>query len=167
MEMPIRSARKKPPAHKLPDTQEQNARFRAAAREVRILDPHLIDAFIRERQQQGIDGPDEVWEGVYTVPPLANNDHQDLATSLAAFLFQVVNLEGRGRIQAGANVSDRRKGWEKRFRGPDVVVVLNDGKAVDCGSHWMGGPDFLVEVQSPGDETEEIGRASCRERVEM
>jgi Uma2 family endonuclease len=155
MEMPIRSAPAKPPGPELPDTREQHARIRKAVREVRILDPLLIDAFIRERQQQGIDGHDEIWEGVYTVPALANNDHQDLATSLAVFLFQVVNLEGRGRVQAGANVSDRRKGWENRCRVPDIVVVLNDGKAVDCGTHWMGGPDFLVEVQSPRDESDE------------
>jgi Uma2 family endonuclease len=155
MEMPIRSAPTAIKAHDLPDLCEQHARFRKAAREVRILDPGLIDLFIRERQQRGIDGPDETWEGVYTVPPLPNNAHQDLTASLVALLFNVVNLEGRGRVYAGANVSDRREGWEHKFRGPDVVVVLNDSRAVDCGTHWMGGPDFLVEIQSPGDETEE------------
>src|SRR5436309_1159729 len=155
MEMPIRSAPAAIKAHDLPDLREQHARFRKAAREVRILDPGLIDLFIRDRQERGADGPDETWEGVYTVPPLPNNEHQDVATALASFLFQVVTLEGRGRVQAGANVSDRREGWEHKFRGPDVVVVLNDGKAVDCGTHWIGGPDFLVEVQSPGDATEE------------
>jgi Uma2 family endonuclease len=34
-------------------------------------------------------------------------------------------------------------------------VVLNDSRAVDCGTHFCGGPDFLVEIQSPGDDTEE------------
>lgn len=155
MEMPIRSAKKAPAAHKLPDTQERHARSRKAAREVRILDPQLIDAYIRDRQQRGLDGPDEIWEGVYTVPALANNPHQDLVGFLTGILFNVVTLEGHGRVQPGANVSDRRKGWEHRCRVPDLVAALNDGKAVDCGTHWMGGPDFLVEIQSPGDETEE------------
>jgi Uma2 family endonuclease len=155
MEMPIRPARAKPTGYELPDTREQHARIRKAVREVRILDPGLIDAFIRDRQKRGADRPDETWEGVYTVPPLPNNEHQELATTLAVILFQVVKLEGLGRVQAGANVSDRHEGWEHKFRGPDVVVVLNDGKAVDYGTHWMGGPDFLVEVQSPGGETEE------------
>jgi hypothetical protein len=155
MEMPIRSKPEAPAARKLPDSQEQHRRLREAAREVRILDPGLIDAFIRERQERGIDGPDEIWEGVYTVPALPNNDHQAQVMALAIPLYYVVTAEGRGTVLPGANVSDRRKGWEKKFRGPDLVVVLNGGKAVDCGTHWMGGPDFLVEIQSPGDETEE------------
>jgi Uma2 family endonuclease len=155
MEMPIRPARTKPAGYELPDTREQHARIRKAVREVRILDPGLIDAFIRDRQERGVDRPDETWEGVYTVPPLPNNDHQAIVGFLTGILFNVVTLEGRGGVQPGANVSDRNKGWEHKFRGPDVVVVLNEGKAVDYGTHWMGGPDFLVEVQSPGDETEE------------
>jgi Uma2 family endonuclease len=155
MEMPIRSKPAAPSAHKLPDTPEQHKRLREAAREVRILDPGLIDAYIRERQERGIDGPDEIWEGVYTVPALANNEHQDIVTFLMGILFNAVTLEGRGRVQSGANVSDRREGWEHKCRVPDVVVVLKNGEAVDCGTHWMGGPDFLVEVQSPRDESEE------------
>jgi Uma2 family endonuclease len=140
----------------LPDLREQHARIRQAATEVRILDPLLIDAFIRERQQRGIDGPDEIWEGVYTVPALATNSHQDIVMMLAGVLFTAVGMTGRGRVHPGANVSDRRDGWEKRCRVPDVVVVLNDGRAVDCGTHWMGGPDFLIEVKSPPrDETEQ------------
>jgi Uma2 family endonuclease len=51
-------------------------------------------------------------------------------------------------------VSDRRSGWDRNFRGPDIVVVLNNGLAIDCKTHWFGGPDFLVEVQSPGDQTD-------------
>jgi Uma2 family endonuclease len=152
MEMPIRSGQA---AQELPDTRGQHARIRKAAREVRILDPLLIDSFIRDRQQRGIDGPDETWEGVYTVPPLPNNAHQHQVMFLAGSLYQVITAEGRGIVLAGANVSNRREAWEQRFRGPDVVVVLKGGKAVDCGTHWMGGPDFLIEVQSPGDQTEE------------
>ncbi len=74
---------------------------------------------------------------------------------LTGLLFSVITLEGRGRVQPGANVSDRRDGWEHNYRAPDVVVVLNDTRAIDCGTHWLGGPDFLVEIQSPGDETDE------------
>ncbi len=53
------------------------------------------------------------------------------------------------------NVSDRRKNWRDNYRVPDLVVVLNNSRAVDCGSFWYGGPDFLVEVESPADDTEE------------
>jgi Uma2 family endonuclease len=120
-----------------------------------ILDPDLIRELIRERRERGADRYDEVWEGVYIVPPLATNAHQGLTVALAAIAFNVITLEGRGQAYAGANVSDRRFGWKRKFRAPDVVVVLTGSRAVDCNTHWMGGPDFLVEVQSPGDQTEE------------
>lgn len=88
------------------------------------------------------------------MPPLANNPHQGLVAFLIAILFDVVTLPGRGQVFPGANVSDRRGDWEHNYRNPDVVVVLRDGRAVNCTTHWMGGPDFLVEIQSPGDDTE-------------
>src|SRR4051812_36381291 len=101
MEMPSRSKPAAPAAHKLPDTREQWARFREAAREVRILDPLLIDAFIRDRQERGIDGHDEVWEGVYTVPALATNEHQDLVAALTGILFNAITLENQGKVYPG------------------------------------------------------------------
>jgi Uma2 family endonuclease len=67
----------------------------------------------------------------------------------------------------GANVSDRRKGWDHNYRVPDLVVVLRNRRAVDCGTHFFGRPDFLVEIQSPGDDTEEkvpfYGKIGVRE----
>lgn len=120
-----------------------------------ILDQDLIREIIQERHEQGIDGFDEVWEGVYIVPPLATNAHQQLATGLASIAFNVITLEGRGKVYGGANISDRRFGWKRKFRAPDVVVALTGGRAIDCDTHWMGGPDFLVEVLTPGDQTEE------------
>jgi Uma2 family endonuclease len=121
---------------------------------VLILDQDLIREFIQDRHERGIDRDDEVWEGVYIVPPIATNPHQSLVTAWTVILFNVIMVEARGQVFSEANVSDRRVGWTRRFRGPDVVV-LNGGRAVDCNTHWMGGPDFLIEVQSPGDETEE------------
>lgn len=118
-----------------------------------ILEPSLVRDLIRERQSRGIDRYDEVWDGVYVMPPLANNPHQRLVFDACMVLDTVVRPAG-GRVQPGANVSDRREGWEKSFRAPDVVVVLKDGLAIDCETHWFGGPDFLMEVKSPGDDTE-------------
>ncbi len=53
----------------------------------------------------------------------------------------------------GVNLSDRDEGWEQNFREPDVAVFLRDGKAIDCGTHWRGAADFLVEIISPGERT--------------
>ena len=64
-------------------------------------------------------------------------------------------------------MSDRRKGWEYNHRVPDLLVVLNNSWAIDCGTHFCGGPDFLVEIQGPGDDTEEkvpfYGKIGVRE----
>jgi Uma2 family endonuclease len=122
---------------------------------MRILDEEIADELIRERRKKGHDDLDEVWDGVYVVSPLANNPHQTLATRLARILGTVVEDAGLGLVQCGANVSDRAgQDWVENYRVPDVVVALNDTRATDCGTHYCGGPDFLIEVQSPGDETD-------------
>lgn len=122
---------------------------------VLILDPRAARELIRDRQKKGIDQHDEVWDGVYVMPPLANNAHQGLISLLTSILNQVITFEGRGRAFPGANVSDRRENWEHSYRTPDIVTVLQHSRAIDCDTHWYGGPEFLVEVRSPGDDTEQ------------
>ncbi len=53
----------------------------------------------------------------------------------------------------GVNLSDREEGWEQNYREPDVAAFLRDGKAINCGTHWRGAADFLVEIISPGERT--------------
>jgi Uma2 family endonuclease len=137
------------------DWQPTNTRVRQTASRVVVLDEELAQTMIRERQRRGIDGHDEIWEGVYIVPPLANNRHQAMVLGFSVVLFNVITLEQRGHVLPGANVSDRRSGWETNYRAPDIVVVLTDGRAIDCNTHWWGGPDFLIEIQNPNDDTDE------------
>lgn len=87
--------------------------------------------------------------------PLANDEHQDLATGISTAFRIAVQSAGLGKVRQGVNVSDRRKGWKKNFRCPDVVVYLNGTKAVCYGAFWLGGPDFGVEIISPYDRTRE------------
>jgi Uma2 family endonuclease len=117
-----------------------------------VLDNIVSRQVIRDRKERGIDGPDEVWDGVYVMSPEASLDHQDLAGQFIAILSEVVKKRGFGRVQPGANVSDRRTNWKRNYRVPDIVVVLKDGRAVDCNTHWFGGPDFLIEIESPDDD---------------
>jgi Uma2 family endonuclease len=65
----------------------------------------------------------------------------------------VVKWTGLGQVFAGVGISDRREGWEKNFRVPDVSVFLNGNTAENCGTHWCGGPDFAAEIVSPRDRT--------------
>ena len=120
---------------------------------VMVNDPDFASELIADRQARQIDRYDEVWEGVYMMSPLANNEHQSLATELSIAIGSVVDWEGLGRTLAGANVSDRPDDWTKNYRIPDVLVFKPNTVAEDCGSHWFGGPEFAVEIVSPGDKT--------------
>ena len=83
--------------------------------------------------------------------PMANIEHQDCVGGLAFVLSEVVRSAMLGMVLPGTNVSDRREDWKKNFRCPDVAVFLKDTKAINCDTHWFGGPDFAVEVASPGE----------------
>jgi Uma2 family endonuclease len=120
----------------------------------RVLNSGELQRMIHRRRQLGIDHKDEVWDGVYVIMPDPTLVHQQIVTRLTVILATVIDDTDRGKSLAGTNVSDRRSGWKKNFRVPDVVVVLTDGRAIDCDTHWLGGPDFLIEVQSPGDDTD-------------
>ncbi len=118
-----------------------------------INDPIVANELLSERRASGLDRYDEVWDGVYVMSPLANNEHQSLATEIAAAITTQIDWRGLGRTLAGANVSDRREDWLHNYRVPDVLVYLNETSGEDCGTHWCGGPDFAVEIVSPNDRT--------------
>jgi Uma2 family endonuclease len=120
-----------------------------------VQDFDLARQLIAERRRQGHDRFDEVWEGVYVMNPLPNNEHQELVGRLTHLLGTVILEPQLGNVLPGANVSDREHGWKKNYRCPDVVVFLNGSKAIDCDTFWFGGPDFAVEIVSPGDRSRE------------
>lgn len=64
----------------------------------------------------------------------------------------MINRQRGDRCLPGVNVSDREDDWTLNFRVPDVVVVLRNGRGVDRGTHWVGGPDLIVEIISPDKE---------------
>lgn len=116
-----------------------------------VIDPRLEAQLIAERQASGADKFDEVWEGVYVMSPLANDEHQYLVKELTAVLTLVVDWQKLGQTRPGTNISDRKDDWTKNYRCPDVAVFLNDTTAENCGAFWLGGPDFAIEIVSPGD----------------
>ena len=118
-----------------------------------ITDQSLKRRLLKERRASGGDRYDEVWNGVYVMSPLANSEHQYLSTRLSTILDTVVGMTGQGAVFAGSNVSDRDVGWEKNYRVPDVVVVMQGGIARMADSHCVGGPDFLIEVRSKRDRS--------------
>ena len=118
-----------------------------------ICDREIERRLIAHRRRLGQDKFDEVWNGVYVMSPLANDEHQDIAGSLYALFREVVQASGLGVARPGINVTDRRQDWRKNFRCPDVAVFLNGTSASNCDTHWFGGPDLAVEVVSKKDRS--------------
>lgn len=121
----------------------------------RIKDGYLLDKLIEERKRTGTDRYDEVWEGMYVMPSMPSMAHQELVHELDYLFGAVVSKKKKGKVFPGANLSDRRDHWEHNYRIPDLVVVTSGSKAVLYPNHIMGAADFLVEIESPGDDTEE------------
>lgn len=132
-----------------------------------ILDAWIEERLQSERAELGIDGHDEVWDGVYVVSPLADIEHQSLATRMSVAIQIAIGFTGQGIVLAGVNVSDRADDWKKNYRCPDVAVFLEDTRARNCDTFWYGGPDFAVEIDSPGDQSREklgfYGKVGTRE----
>ena len=118
---------------------------------VLVNDPILAAQIRSDREKTDGARHDEVWDGVYVMSPLPNIEHQVLAARLWRIIDAIVEEAGNGLAINGVNVSDREEGWVDNFREPDVAVVLTGNPAKNCGTHWCGGPDFLVEILSPND----------------
>ncbi len=59
------------------------------------------------------------------------------------------------KILPGINVTDRDDDWTQNYRVPDLSVILAGNPCEDRESHYMGGPDFVVEILSPNDRARE------------
>lgn len=119
-----------------------------------ITDPRLEDRLIAERKASGADRYDEVWDGVYVMNPMADMEHQRLASRLVTALSNALENTA-AEVIGPVNVSDREDGWTSNYRIPDAVAVLPGCRAKDCETHLCGGPDFVSEIVSEGDRTYE------------
>lgn len=118
-----------------------------------IRDPDVEKRLQSERAATGADRYDEVWEGTYMMVPMPNDRHQQIVSRFVSILEEIVGWPGLGDVRPGVNVSDREHEWQQNYRVPDVAVFLVGGAAVNHGAFWQGGPDFVVEVVSPDDNT--------------
>jgi Uma2 family endonuclease len=118
-----------------------------------VADPWLEKRLRARRRALGHDRWDEVWDGVYFMPPLPNEEHQELSTRLGAVIPFALGWESTHKVYVGINVSDREQGWKKNYRCSDVAAFLAGTQAKNCGPHWCGGPDFVTEIVSPRDRS--------------
>lgn len=120
-----------------------------------ILDRELAEELRQQRAESGADRWDEVREGTYTMTPLPNDEHQELAALLTTVLTNMVMLKGLGHVRPGVNLSDGRQDWIQNYRCLDLVAFLHGNPAKNLGTHWVGGPDFAIEIVSPDDRSYE------------
>jgi Uma2 family endonuclease len=118
-----------------------------------IVDQQLEQRLRAERLASGADRFDEVWEDLYVMNPMPNDEHQQLVSRFTSIFEDLVGWPGLGDVRPGVNVSDRVDSWRSNYRVPDVAVFLQSGAARNCGEFWHGGPDFVVEIVSAGDRT--------------
>jgi Uma2 family endonuclease len=68
--------------------------------------------------------------------------------------MEVVEDTGLGQVFYELNVADPAKGLQD-FRIPDLLVILRNSASRMRETYVAGGPDFILEVHSPDDETYE------------
>lgn len=118
-----------------------------------LINRDQLKRVIRRRRLMGADRFDEVWNGVYVMSPIANNEHQFVAGKIYTALEQAMAGVAGALVFPAINVSDLQEKWRKNYRCPDAAVFLSGNPAVDKGAYWFGGPDFVVEVISPYDRS--------------
>jgi Uma2 family endonuclease len=119
-----------------------------------IDNPRLEEELKAQRKAWGSDHHDEVWEGVYFMAPLPNDEHQKIVSRLTFILEATIDVAQLGEVRPGANLAGSDD-WEHDYRAPDVVVFLASGSAENRDTHWRGAADFVIEITSPGDRSYE------------
>lgn len=111
---------------------------------------------LEDRRRRGLDRRDEVWEGVYHMVPPPTGEHEDVVGGLFSLFKTYSERHKLGRIRLNAGVRDVTLG-EKNYRVPEWVFVRTGREGLLRGdsSYVDEGPDVILEVRSPGDETDE------------
>ena len=119
-----------------------------------VLD--LPDHWLAERERSPWSRRDEMWEGVLHMAPPPSFGHQNFAAALLTF------LHGRWARPAGCQVVGEvavappgQADWRKNYRVPDLTLLTPDRFGMNRDSHLAGAPAVVVEIRSPGDETDE------------
>ncbi len=116
-----------------------------------------VPPFIEEwRKRTGADQRDEVWEGVVHMGPSPTEDHHEAVFQLEVWLRRYWAKSCGGRVLGDCNVAPTglRK-WTDNYRVPDLFLIKPERLAYSRRTHFAGGPNVIVEIRSPGDESYE------------
>jgi Uma2 family endonuclease len=111
-----------------------------------IIDPP--EDVVAERRRLGIDGRDEVWDGVLHMVPPPTSFHSLLQVNLIVTLVPIARRIGL-EIYTESGLFDPGAG-EKNFRVPDLMVV-DPARVSRRGTE--GRAEIAIEILSPGDES--------------
>jgi Uma2 family endonuclease len=122
-----------------------------------LMSSERADALVEERRRLDIGRLDECWEGVWHLTDPTRR-HQEIAGLIYSIHLQVLRDPGNGEALISINVTDREYDWIENHRCPDgtVILAVNPGRWIGENEvAFLGGPDLVVEVKSPGDKTHE------------
>ena len=113
------------------------------------------DGDLARRRRTGIDRFDEMWEGVLHMAPAPAFEHQRIVGGIYRFLSPLCEQQGRGVLALGINVFSEGPSTED-YRIADLTFVAAERRHVVAPDGIRGGgPDAVIEVRSPDDETYE------------
>lgn len=107
---------------------------------------------LERRHRTGADERDEVWEGVLHMGPSPNNEHQRLESSLEHRLRAIWMVRSGGEVLRQINVAGPGN-WRENYRIPDLILLARDTRAIDRREYYEGGPEVVIEIRSPRDES--------------
>jgi len=113
---------------------------------------HVTDQELAHRRSIGLDRWDEMWEGVLHMTPAPSLEHQRILGRLVAFLEPRLRSTAGGTLLPGINVFRAAAD----YRIPDLTFVAAGREHVLSEEGVReGGPDAVIEIRSPEDETYE------------
>lgn len=115
----------------------------------------VTDEELAKRRLTGIDRFDEMWEGVLHMAPAPAYEHQRIVMAIVEFLGPLCRQRERGVLAIAINVFNEAS-KEPDYRIPDFSFVAQGRQHILARDGIRGGgPDAVIEIRSPEDETYE------------
>lgn len=114
---------------------------------------HVDEADLARRRRTGVDRYDEMWEGVLHMAPAPAYEHQRIVSAIDRFLGPLCERRARGVLAVAVSVF-RDVSAREDYRIPDLTFVATGRQHIVAADGIRGGgPDLVIEVRSPEDET--------------
>jgi len=112
---------------------------------------HVTETDLARRRRLGLDRYDEMWEGVLHMTPSPEYE-QRIKGEFYICLHALLSRRSRGLVALGLNVfNDASR--EPDYRIPDLSFLSRGRESLMARDGIHGGPDAVIEVRSPEDET--------------